>query len=129
MEKREGELKSALTKEVKLQLPGFLTLLFATAGAPDRMIVGNNRVSLWEFKHGTPNFESPGLQALTCSRIAAQGVYCRYIVWQETRREQRTLIVHPKVILERNSYAVWPELQCEGFDMIWLVHQIRKVHT
>ncbi len=130
MEKREGELKSALTAELKLFLPQAVILLFGTAGAPDRGIVLAGRMSMWEFKHGTPNFESPGLQALTCSRIAAQGVHCRYVIWQEatTLDSQRTIIVHPRTILDRNGWAVPYESRCEGFNMKWLVDQIRKVH-
>jgi hypothetical protein len=127
--KREAELKSAFTAEMKMYLPGFLMLQFATAGAPDRAIVGYGRTTMWEFKHGTPGFMSQGLQELMCMRLAAAG-HCRYVIWQEhaNGNAQRTLIVHPKVINERKGWALVPEAWCAGYDMKWLVGYIQEEH-
>jgi len=130
MSKREGELKSRFTKELKLQLPEFITLLHASAGAPDRSITGNKFTSMWEFKHGTPSFASPGLQELTCERLDVQG-YCRYVIWMDAAirvPQQSTLIVKPSDIRKRVGWAFDVESWCKGFDMKWLVNQVRKVH-
>ena len=134
--KRESELKSDLMKELHRQCPHFVVQLFASAGSPDRSITGEGRTTHWEFKHGTPDFESPGLQELTCSRIDLQG-HCRYVIWQETRLIQRTLIVRPRVLLARSqairegaepTWSLQSELSCVGFDHRWLVGEIRKAH-
>jgi hypothetical protein len=130
MEKREAELKAAFSAALRQAIPPAIMLQFLTAGAPDRAVAWAGTISLWEMKHGTPNFESPGLQSLVCARLAAQGIYCRYVIWQETSRgdKQRTLIVHPKIILERTSPLVEPEESCGGFDMVWLVEHVRRIH-
>jgi hypothetical protein len=125
--KREAELKSKLNQELKRQLPGFYVLAYATNGAPDRSIVGAGRQSNWEMKHGTPDFKSPADQELMCCRMAI-AAHCRYVIWYERGSVQKTMIVHPKQILERISWDVIPESFCVGFDMRWLVKEIRKVH-
>ena len=131
MTKREGELKSAVMEELKRQLPNFLVLQIATAGAADRAIVGAGRTTFWEFKHGTPNFESLGLQQLMCMRLDAQ-CYCRYVIWEENKFGQckRTIIVHPKYIStfgKADSVSIL-EAWCVGFDHRWLVEQIKQAH-
>lgn len=130
MEKREAELKSAFVAELKRQAPGYLILEYATNGAPDREIVGGGITTRWEMKHATPDFDSPGLQELTCMRLAAAG-HCRYIIWQETAHgtRQRTMIVHPRKVYERNGWLMDPETWCIGYDMNWLVEQVVKAHT
>lgn len=127
--KREAELKSAFSQTLRRRLPTFYTLLLASAGAPDRAIIGAGKTSWLEFKHATPSFRSPGLQELTCMRLAIAG-YCRYVIWYETAKGngQRTMIVHPKVVHERTSWQLTPEAWTMGFDHEWLVEQIRKVH-
>jgi hypothetical protein len=122
MSKQEARLKAGAMRELARQCPHYVVLLLATAGGPDRAIVGTGRTSLWEFKHGTPGFKSHDLQKLTCLRLAVQG-YCRYVVWEERRGIKRTLIVHPNHIGD-----LLPEAWCVGFDHKWLVEQIRKVH-
>ena len=125
--KREGELKSQFRKELARQLPGFVTLAYATAGAPDRSIIGAGRQTNWEAKHGTPAFVSPGSQELACLRLAAAG-HCRYIIWQERNGVERTLIVHPKNVRDRQGWTFDPDAWCVGFDMRWLVDQVKKAH-
>lgn len=128
--KREAELKSLFTKEMKRQLPNFFMLHFASAGAPDREIVGNGFTTRWEFKHGTPGFASPGNQELFCMRLAAAG-HCRYVIWQESRLGlgARTMIVHPKNVYNRGGgWNFLPEASCPGFDIRWLVNQVREAH-
>lgn len=127
--KREGELKSAFTQCMKDHLPNYYMLLLASRGAPDRAIVGNGQTTWWEFKHGTPSFESPGLQELTCMRLAEAG-YCRYVLWMEDAkgRGKRTLIVRPKVVYERSGWSFTPEAWCLDFDMYWLVRYVASIH-
>lgn len=125
--KREGELKSEFTKEMSRALPSFIVQLFASAGAPDRLIAGYGRMTTWEFKHATPDFESIGLQELSCMRLAQAG-HCRYVLWSEKSNgtEKRTLIVHPKHIYDKSLIH---EKACTGFDHRWLVDQVWKAHT
>lgn len=124
--KREAELKSALFAELERQLPRFYTLLYATAAAPDRSIVGGGRQTNWEFKHCTPSFVSHGNQELMCMRLAEAG-YCRYVMWWEsaTGVGQRTMVVHPRAVHDR---SLVPEAWAAGFDHQWLVKFIKQVH-
>lgn len=127
--KREGELKSAFTAELKRQCPTFIVQYFASSGSPDRSITGHGRTTHWEFKHGTPDFVSLGDQELTCMRLAVQG-HCRYVVWQENRLGQakRTMILQPRQVAERKGWTFTPEVFCVGFDHRWLVEQVWKAH-
>lgn len=125
--KREAALKSAAMRELLKQLPSFLVLHLADAGGPDKVIVGAGRTTTWEFKHATPDFTSHGNQALLCTRLAIQG-HCRYVIWQEHGGIERTMIVHPRTVLERTSWRVEPEAFCTGFDHRWLVGRIREAH-
>lgn len=128
--KREGELKSAFGAELKRRLPAFLVLYYATNGAPDREIVGAGKTTRWEFKHGTPDFYSPGDQELMCQRLAVQS-HCRYVIWQETAKGvgQRTMIVHPREVANRSGWLFVPEAYCIGFNHRWLVEQIKLAHS
>lgn len=128
LKKEEGKLKSAFQRELERQLPEFVTLRYATAGAPDREIVGNNFVSHFEFKHGTPAFRSPGLQELTMCRLAVVG-HARYVIWRETPHGGKsTMIVHPLIVHNRTDWDLQPEAVTIGFDHRWLVDQIKQVH-
>lgn len=129
--KREGELKSAAMKELRRQCPSFLILLQATAGAPDRLIVGNGCTTGWEFKHATPDAKFPGHQALLCARLCAQGLHVRYVVWIEARdgSNKQIMIVMPHRIIEgQRGFKLQPEASCYGFDHKWLVEQISEAH-
>lgn len=126
--KREAALKSAFFRELHRQLPEFLVLQLATAGAPDRLVVGNARSSYLEFKHAEPKYESKGNQKLLCLRLAAQGAYCRYVVWMERGREKWTLIVTPQVVHERLDLISHCEAVTEGFDHRWLVQRVKEIH-
>lgn len=125
--KREAELKSEFFKELKRQLPDFLLLAQASAGAPDKGIVGNGRTSFLEFKHATPQFLSPGNQELFCMRLANAG-FCRYVIWWEAGQGQRTMIVHPRKVHERQGWLMVPEEVTPGFDHKWLVSYVKQVH-
>lgn len=125
--KREAELKAALTRELRRQLPGFYVLAYATNGAPDREIVGAGVATRWEAKHATPDFRSPGDQELLCCRLAV-AAHCRYIIWHEHKGVQKTMIVHPNEVRLRAGWNLVPEAFCAGFNMRWLVEQIRKAH-
>lgn len=128
--KREGELKSLFGAELKRQLPHALVLYYGTNGAPDREIVCGGKSTRWEFKHGTPDFLSPGDQELMCQRLAHQH-HCMYIIFQETAQgtRQRAMIVHPREVANRNGWLMVPEAFCIGYDMRWLVNQVKKAHN
>jgi hypothetical protein len=125
--KQEASLKSLFAKELKHQLPGFYILQYATNGAPDREIVGAGITTRWEMKHGTPAFDSPSDQELMCARLA-HAAHCRYIVWHSHRGIEKTMIVHPRKVMDRASWDLEAEAWCVGFDMKWLVEQVRKAH-
>ncbi len=130
--KRESALKSAFMQQLKQDLPGFVAIRHEdvrTSGTPDLSITGAGRTSWWEFKHATPHWTGTGIQELICCRLAAAG-YCRFVIWWEsaTGLGKRTMIVHPKVIHERQGWTVMPEEVTPGFDHRWLVQQIKDVH-
>lgn len=127
--KREAELKGLFTARLKLELPNFVVLLQGTVGAPDRAIVGNGVTTFWEMKHATPDFDSPGIQELMCQRLEVRG-HCRYVIWQETGNgyRQRTTVATPYAVANRNGWFVESEAWCLGYDMAWLVRQVRKAH-
>lgn len=129
--KREGELKAGAMRELRQRCSQFLVLLQATAGAPDRLIAGNGKVTGWEMKHGTPGFVSLGNQELFCMRLNAIGIHTRYVIWQETARgsDPRTLIVHPREVHQRQGWNLKAEASCIGFDHQWLLDQILKAHA
>ena len=123
--RNESILKSKLMVQLKLDLLSFVALRHEdvrTSGIPDLSLTGFGRTSWWECKHGDPTFASTGIQELTMLRLAAAG-YARYIIWEEKRGIERTLIVHPKHLADLE-----PESWCVGFDMHWLVQQMRHVH-
>jgi len=125
--KREAELKSKFAAELKRRAPEMVTLLFSTAGAPDRMLIGNGTVSAWEFKHGTPRFLSPGIQELVCMRLAKH-MHCRYVIWLESSRGEfpRTLIVHPEHVHDK---TLTPEVEWAGYDIKSLVQHVLRIHA
>ncbi len=128
--KREGELKSAFTEELKRQCPSFVVILHATAGAPDRSIHGAGQGSSWEFKHATPDFESPGIQELFCMRLD-EAHHCRYVLWWENGSDQRTMIVRPRAIFRHThtrSVMPYADAWVYGFNHHWLVCQVKKAH-
>lgn len=133
--KRESELKSAFLKEMKRQLPSFVVLNHEDVregGHPDKSIIGNGMTSWFEFKHATPKFESPDPQWRTCRRIERQG-FCRYVIWWEGGRNQKTLIVRPGLLSTSGSNLSLLDIdQIEestvGFDMDWLCKYVRRVH-
>ena len=126
--KQEALLKQRFTAEMRRQLPSFYVLRYATSGAPDREIIGNTFTTRWEMKHGTPGFESPADQELMCCRLATVA-HCRYVIWWERKDIKKTMIVHPLKVMQRKSWDLEAEAWCVGFDMKWLVEQIRKDHV
>lgn len=127
--KREAELKLQFGEEMRRLLPGFEVVQLLTPGAPDRLVAGNGRMTCWEFKHATPDFGSPGLQELTCCRLAASG-HCRYVVWWERNGVgHKTMVVHPMAIFQRRGGSYPAEAWCPGFNHKWLVEQVRKAHA
>lgn len=133
--KREGELKAGLLSYF-VDDEDFMILNHADRrryGVPDWSVTGRKQSTWWEFKHGTPSFESPEIQLLTCRRLAVVGV-CWYVIWREDRKTQRTLIVSPQGVfnhlrqgqpLDHQIYAQAPSYQ---FDHQWLAWFIKSQH-
>jgi hypothetical protein len=122
--KREAEYKSSLMRELRATLK-CVALRHEdrfTSGIPDISVTMGGRTSWWEAKHAQPSITSEGIQELTMLRLAACG-YARYIIWEERRGSKRTLIVHPKRLK-----TMEPDVFIVGFDMRWLVDQIRLAH-
>lgn len=127
MGKQESVLKSALMQTIKAQLPDFIAIRHEdvrTSGTPDISLTGLRRTAWIEVKHGTPRFESTGIQELTMLRLARAG-FARYLIYQEDKNgeSRRTLIVHP-----RNLGSLTPEASCEGFNHRWVVEYFREAH-
>ena len=126
MAKQEQFIRSNLMAQLKMELPGFVFLRHEDVrqnGHPDLSATGIAKTTWWEIKHGTPDFETNGIQELTMLRLAAAG-YARYIVFEERKEIQRTLIIHP-----RHIATVSPEASTIGFDYKWVANYIREVHA
>lgn len=52
----------------------------STSGIPDFVLVGKSNTSFWEVKYADPVFKNPGIQKLTCQRLARVG-RCWYLVF------------------------------------------------
>lgn len=122
--KQEALHKANLMLEIRNQLPKFVSFRLEdkmTKGIPDIVITGRGKTTWWEAKHGTPDFDSYGLQELTMLRLAGAGV-AYYIIWLEKEGKQ-TLIVHP-----RNIQSLIPEISWVGFNHKAVVEYIRAIH-
>ena len=131
--KREGALKAKLLERVRLRLPKFVAFAHQdvqTAGIADVSLTGNKLTSWWEAKHGTPDFDSPGIQELRCMQLAINGFCCRYIIWHEDKDVQRTLIVHPSDVHYRPDWKFVgnAERECFGFNHDFVVDYMAHVH-
>jgi hypothetical protein len=129
--KRESSLKLKLVTALKAWCPEFVLLRhedYITSGIPDLSVTGNGRTTWWEVKHGTPDFESKGIQELTLKRLARAG-YARYIIFKENSdgSNKRIFIVHPDKI---GNWEVAEEgvVGWLGFDYKTLALHIRSEH-
>lgn len=132
--KQESELRSKFMIVAKADpvLSKFVLIRHEdvrTGGIADLEVVGNRRTTHWEFKHATPEFESPGLQELMMLRLAGAD-HARYIVFWQSRHGigKRTMIVHPREVHNRKNWLLVPEEVTPGFDMKWLCRQIAEAH-
>lgn len=126
--RQESVLKSRLVDAIKKTMPGCVLIRHEdvrTSGIPDFSLTGYMRTSWWEVKHGTPKFDSTGIQELTMLRLAGAG-FARYIIYDENKvgQNKRTLIVHPKHLKDLE-----PEVWCVGHDHRFIVEYITSVHT
>jgi len=108
IEKRENELKDAYWKRFEQMYPP--SVYFAMqhqdvrkSGYPDSSLHGLGRSSHWEFKHATPNFSSPGIQEITCGRLARHSFSCLYVLFVEVGNVLQTRIVHPRDIFGQDG--------------------------
>jgi hypothetical protein len=134
MMKREASLKAALMLSLRQQLPGFVCQRHEerfTAGWPDISVTGHRRTSFWEVKHGTPSWQSRGIQDLTMLRLARASFHARYIIYHEQRGVKRTLIIRPELLHDVQPGHMRDDqidAQCPGFDHAWLTEHIKWVH-
>jgi hypothetical protein len=124
----ENDLNIRLRRKLEILLPGYIIMKHsdrAQSGWPDFSVVGRGMCSQWEVKLADPDFESPGIQELTCQRLAVAG-YCRYIIFDFRITESPcTSIVHPVNIkdwkLERERFSV-------GLAFNMIAEAIRDAH-
>jgi len=114
-------------EQIKLHMKGFVALRHEdvrTAGIPDLSLTGHGKTSWVEVKHGTPDFDSQGIQELTMLRLAAAG-YARYLIYLENKdgSNKRTLIVHPKKL-----GTLEPEAECDGHNHRWVADFFMERH-
>lgn len=99
----ENQINQRMEKRLKELLPGFIVMKHSDrskSGWPDFSIVGMGTCSQWEVKVADPTFDSPGIQELTCMRLAVAG-YCRYVIFDLRHSSNpNTLIIHPKDLKE-----------------------------
>lgn len=123
--KREAELKSHFFQALHRRLPQFLVFSIATAGAPDRVVIGNGFTSFLEFKHADPFFVSRLNQELAAMRLDKQG-FCRYVIWYEKGNDRRTIVAKPEIVHD----GLWliNNEGCANFDHEWLVSYLKGQH-
>jgi hypothetical protein len=132
MKKRESELRSRFMKVMRSDWPGAIAIRHEdvrTVGIPDLSVTYAGMTSWWEFKHGTPDFSSPGLQAHTCQRLASNG-YCRYVIFHEAEDlKPGIFIVHPRYIDNwKNGTVSEFDAMTVRFDFDWLMQFMKIVH-
>jgi hypothetical protein len=124
----ENDLNKKLRENLDILLPGYVVFKHsdrAKSGWPDFSIVGRGMCSQWEVKLADPDFESPGIQELTCQRLAVAG-YCRYIIFDYRIVSQPfTLIVHP---LNIQQWHDKPEWICPGLSFTTIAGAIKAAH-
>lgn len=136
----EAGLKAKLVDRVHSLVPQMVTIQIQNVrhiGQPDITTTANKRTVWWELKHGTPKFDSPGIQELTMKRLARHG-FAYYILYLENEERQYTVIVSPDDIgLDWDNPTCWTaylgskryaERFTDGFDHDWVVKQIVATH-
>lgn len=98
IKKDETGIKSALMREIKVGMPGYVALRHEDvrrSGDPDLSVTGLKLTSWWEAKHATPDFESKGIQDRVMDRLAQVG-FARYLIYFEDGIDKAVFIVHPQ---------------------------------
>lgn len=129
--KRENELKARQCEVIRERMPGFVLQLHQQvrgSGTPDLSLDGLARTSWWEFKHATPDFKSPGIQEVTCCRLAAAS-FCRYVIFYDDGRRKETQIVKPTDVRDRLDFrSIKVEFGWVGFKFEEVADFMRQVH-
>lgn len=124
----ENTINRQLEEKLKPLLPGFVIFKHsdrARIGIPDFSIIGRNFTSWWEVKLADPDFDSVGIQELTCLRLAVAG-YCRYIIFDySVPAHPTTSIVHPK---DLKNWKRAREKMSVGLAYHMLSQHIRSIH-
>ncbi len=135
MPRDESKLKSALMKQLHKDLPSWVHLRHEdvrSSGHPDISTTGIGKTTWLEVKHGTPRFDSTGIQELTMLRLAAQGS-AFYLIYLEDGdgENKRTMIVPPKGIkspdLGMTTYDAW--FLWSGYDHASVTAWLKSHHA
>jgi hypothetical protein len=94
----------------------------STSGIPDFALVGRSNTSWWEIKYADPVFKNPGIQKLTCQRLARVGQCC-YIVFDVVM--QCVYWVHPLNIEDWRNKG---NAICASFDYAYVVRFMKEIH-
>lgn len=131
IEKEEDHHKAKLCTQIRGMMPGFVLQLHQQvrgSGTPDLSLDGLARSSWWELKHATPDFKSPGIQEVTCCRLAAAS-FCRYIIFFDNGHRKETQIVRPVDVRDRSDFnSIRVEFGWAGFNYAAVADFMRKVH-
>ena len=125
IKKTESKLLTPLLASLRKTLIWAVILKHAdwvTAGIPDFSVTGYGLTSWWEMKYADPEFESSGVQELTCLRLGAAGL-CRYIIFDE-HPIKLTRIVEPQHFKEWRSNGI----TAPGFDHHFVQQTIQDLH-
>lgn len=94
------------------------------SGVPDLSVTWNKFTSWWELKfYDDRPFKSPGIQRLTCRKLALNGI-CRYIIYERRGDMERTNFVRP---LDLDLWTTENEWN-KGFNHVWVAQKIRAIH-
>ena len=127
----ESWYQTKLLKVIKKEIPAMLVLKLAdhySLGIPDICPTYNGMTSWWELKvHRSdrwPNLKDfgKGIQLHMAQRLALEGT-CFYIIFIDTPRTKKTLIVHPDDV-----EIATPSMEKEGHDYLAVTEFIKDTH-
>jgi len=125
----ENELVRKLMDACEAAMPGAVVTKHndrTRSGWPDMSVAWNSHMSLWEVKHADPDFDLPGIQRLTCKRLATQ-MTCCFVIYDSVTDVPATRIVEPRRMSEWRSAAL---LSIHGsYDHQWVAAFIKVTHS
>jgi hypothetical protein len=94
----------------------------STSGIPDFVLVGKGNTSFWEVKYADPVFKNPGIQKLTCQRLARVGT-CYYLIFDEVT--QSVCYAEPINIDDWRNKA---QMLSSAFDYPYIIRFMKEMH-